>query len=231
MGTALSRGAPGAASDRTAVRRLPDKQVLDVAARDAVLAAALTGTVAVVDGEQPYGVPVAVAPDRDPVTGEARVLVHGSTGSRLFRLLAGGAPACLTVTLVDGLVLARSQFESSMHYRCVMVLGCMTAVDDEDKARALRVLTEHLMPGRSEDARAASRKESAATRLLAMPLTEWSLKVSCGEPEDAAEDLDRPVWAGVVPLERRWGTPRPAADLRLPVPVPDYVGTWSADRA
>jgi uncharacterized protein len=218
-------------TDRTRVRRLPDKQVADVAARDAVLAAALTAHVAVVDDGQPYAVPVAVAPDRDPATGQDRLLVHGSTGSRLFRLLAGGAPACLTVTLVDGLVLARSQFESSMHYRCVMVLGRMTPVPDDDRPRALQVLTEHLMPGRSADARPASRKESAATHLLAMPLTEWSLKVSDGEPEDDPADLDRPVWAGVVPLRRVWGEPRAAADLARPFPVPDYVGTWVEGRS
>lgn len=224
MGTALT------VSEATRVRQGPDKQVTGALARDAVLSAALTGTVAVVDRNQPYGLPVAVAPDRDPATGEQRVLLHGSTGSRLFRLLADGAPVCLTVTLIDGLVLARSQFESSMHYRCVMVLGCCEAVVGEAKTRGLQVLTEHLMPGRSADARAASRKELAATHLLSLPLTEWSLKVSAGEPDDGAADLDRPVWAGVVPLHHGWGEPRPAADLVHGVAVPAYVYGWAQGR-
>lgn len=223
-------GAP-ATSERTRVRRSPEKQQHDVAARDAVLAAALTGVVAVVDDGQPFALPVAVAPDADPATGAARLLVHGSTGSRLFRLLATGAPACLTVTLLDGLVLARSQFESSMHYRSVVVLGRFAPVAADDTARALTVLTEHLMPGRSADARAASRKEAAATLVLAVGLDEWSLKVSAGEPDDDPADLDRPVWAGVVPMHHVWGEPRPAADLRAPLPVPAYVGRWPEGRA
>lgn len=213
------------------MRRLPDKQRHDVAARDAVLDAALTGVVAVSDDGQPFALPVAVARDTDPATGAARLLLHGSTGSRLFRLLAAGAPACLTVTLLDGLVLARSQFESSMHYRCVMVLGACTPVAVDDTHRALTVLVEHLMPGRSADARPASAKEAAGTLLLAMPLEEWSLKVSDGDPDDEAADLDRPVWAGVVPLRHVWGAPRPAGDLRVDAPVPAYVGAWPEGRA
>lgn len=217
--------------DRTRVRRAPEQQDRDVAARDAVLAAALTGVVAVVDDGQPFALPVAVAPDTDPATGSARLLVHGSTGSRLFRLLAAGTPACLTVTLLDGLVLARSQFESSMHYRCVVVLGRAAPVPADDAPRALHVLTEHLMPGRTADARPASRKETAATLLLAFGLDEWSLKVSAGDPEDDQADLDREVWAGVVPLRQVWGEPRPAPDLRHRLPVPAYVGAWPEGRA
>ena len=222
---------PTPTTDRTRVRRAPHKQQDDVAARDAVLAAALTGVVAVVDDGQPFALPVADAPDTDPATGAARLLVHGSTGSRLFRLLAAGAPACLTVTLLDGLVLARSQFESSMHYRCVVALGTFEAVPAEDTARALHALTEHLMPGRTADARPASRKETAATLLLALPLREWSLKVSAADPDDDPADLDRPVWAGVVPLRQVWGEPRPAPDLREALPVPGYVGAWPEGRA
>lgn len=218
-------------TDRTRVRRAPHKQQGDVGARDAVLAAALTGVVAVVDDGQPFALPVAVAPNTDPATGRARLLVHGSTGSRLFRLLAAGAPACVTVTLLHGLVLARSQFESSMHYRCVVALGTFEPVPADDTARALQVLTEHLMPGRSADARPASRKETAATLLLALPLAEWSLKVSAADPDDDPADLDRPVWAGVVPLRQVWGEPRPAPDLRAPLPVPGYVGAWPEGRA
>ena len=206
------------------MRRLPEKQVHDRAALDRVLDAALVGHVAVVDDGQPYVLPVAVARDGD------RLLLHGSTASRLFRALAAGAPTCLTVTLVDGLVLARSQFESSMHYRSAMVLGRCTVLEGEEKERALLVLTEHVMPGRTADARAAAPKELRATTVLALPLVEWSLKVADGPPDDAEDDLDRPVWAGTVPLQRTWGVPVPAPDLRVEAPVPGYVSSWPSDR-
>jgi nitroimidazol reductase NimA-like FMN-containing flavoprotein (pyridoxamine 5'-phosphate oxidase superfamily) len=203
---------------------LPEKQVHDRDVLDRLLDAALVAHVAVVDGDQPYVLPVAVARDGD------RLIVHGSTASRLFRALAGGAPTCLTATLVDGLVLARSQFESSMHYRSAMVLGRCTVLEGEEKARALVRLTEHLMPGRSADAREASAQELRATTVLSLPLTEWSIKVSDGPPDDADSDLERPVWAGTVPLHRTWGAPAPAPDLRVAVPVPAYVGTWTSGR-
>ena len=207
---------------RTTVRRLPDKQVHDRAVLDAVLDAARVAHVAVVDGEgRPYVLPVAHARDGD------RVLFHGSTGSRLFRGLATGAPTCLTVTLVDGLVAARSTFESSMHYRSAMVLGTATPVADVDKPHALQVLTDHLMPGRWADARHPNAKELAATLVLALPLDEWSVKVSDGPPDDDESDLDRPVWAGVVPVRAAWGEPVDAPDLRGRHPVPDYVRGWT----
>jgi hypothetical protein len=101
-------------------------------------------------------------------------------------------------------------------------------LDGREKAAALRALTEHLMPGRGADAREASAKELGATTVLALPLDEWSVKVSDGPPDDAEDDLDRPVWAGVVPLQRGWGEPVAAPDLRFDLPVPAYVGTWPA---
>jgi uncharacterized protein len=207
---------------RTTVRRLPDKQVTDRVVLDAVLDAARVAHVAVVDGEgRPYVLPVAHARDGD------RVLFHGSTGSRLFRGLAAGAPTCLTVTLVDGLVAARSAFESSMHYRSAMVLGTASVVAGDDVLGALEVLTEHLMPGRWADARHPNAKELAATLVLALPIEEWSVKVSDGPPDDAAEDLDRPVWAGTVPMGVTWGEPVDAPDLRGGHPVPGYVRAWT----
>jgi nitroimidazol reductase NimA-like FMN-containing flavoprotein (pyridoxamine 5'-phosphate oxidase superfamily) len=208
--------------DRTRVRRLPEKQVTDRAVLDAVLDAARVAHVAVVDeAGRPYVVPVAQARDGDSV------LFHGSTGSRLFRGLATGAPTCLTVTLLDGLVVARSTFESSMHYRSAMVLGVATPVPDDDKPRALEVLTEHLMPGRWADARHPNAKELAQTMVLSLPLDEWSVKVSDGPPDDEPADLDRPVWAGVVPMQVSWGEPVGAPDLRGEHPVPRYVRRWT----
>ena len=212
-----------AAPERTRVRRLPEKQVEDRTVLDAVLDAGRVAHVAVLDEQgQPYVVPVAYGRDRDAV------LIHGSTASRLFRTLADGAATCLTVTLLDGLVLARSLFESSMHYRSAMVLGTAHPLDGAEKVAGLRVITEHLMPGRWEDARPPSRKELAATLVLSLPLAEWSVKVSDGAPDDAAEDLALRHWAGVVPVTQVLGEPRPAADLAPGLDVPEYVATWTA---
>jgi uncharacterized protein len=157
------------------------------------------------------------------------VLFHGSTASRLFRSLSAGAHTCLTVTLYDGLVLARSTFESSMHYRCAMVLGRAAPVDNSAKLQALEAITEHLMPGRWVDARHPNSKELAATLVLELPLVEWSVKVSNGPPDDAVEDLARDVWAGVVPVRETYGAPQPAPDLRPGMPLPGYVGSWGAE--
>jgi hypothetical protein len=209
-------------TDRTTVRRLPEKQVRDRPVLDAVLDAGRVAHVAVRDEDgQPYVVPVAYARDGDTV------LFHGSTASRLFRGLADGAPTCLTVTLLDGLVAARSVFESSMHYRSAMVLGTAVVLTGDDKLRALEKVSEHLMPGRWADARQPNRKELAATLVLSLPLDEWSLKVSDSPPDDAAEDLDLPVWAGVLPLREVAGAPVPAPDLRGAPPLPAYVGEWA----
>ncbi|HUW17658.1 MAG TPA: pyridoxamine 5'-phosphate oxidase family protein, partial [Actinomycetes bacterium] len=169
---------------------------------------------------QPFVVPVGYARDGD------QVLFHGSTASRLFQGLAAGQPTCLTVTLLDGMVLARSTFESSMHYRAVMVLGSCTTLTGPDKERALEVITEHLLPGRWVDARHPSKKEQAATLVLALPLDEASVKIAAGPPDDIPEDVDRPIWAGVVPIIEQFGPPEDAPDLVDPFPVPEYVKRW-----
>jgi uncharacterized protein len=213
MGTAISR---------TTVRRLPEKQVRDRAALHAVLDAGRVAHVAVHDEQsQPYVVPVAYARDGDDV------LFHGSTASRLFRGLAAGAPTCLTVTVLDGLVLARSLFESSMHYRSAMVLGSCTVLTGEAKVAGLERISEHLMPGRWADARQPNRKELAATLALSLPLDEWSVKVSAGPPDDAEEDLELPVWAGILPLYEGYGEAEPAPDLRPGLELPSYVRDWT----
>jgi nitroimidazol reductase NimA-like FMN-containing flavoprotein (pyridoxamine 5'-phosphate oxidase superfamily) len=154
------------------------------------------------------------------------VLFHGSTGSRLFRALAAGAPTCLTVTLLDGLVVARSLFNSSMRYRSAMVLGRCVVLDGDAKAEALDRISDHLMPGRRAEAREPNAKETAATLVLALALEEASVKVSAGDPDDEPADLDRPVWAGVVPMAESFGAPVDAPDLREGHGVPDYVLGW-----
>ena len=134
------------------------------------------------------------------------------------------------MTIVDGLVVARSQFESSMHYRSAMLLGSFRALDGEAAADALAVLAGRLLPGLS-GARPPSGQELRATSVLAMPIRAWSLKVSSGAPDDGPGDLDRPVWAGVVPLHHTWGEPVPAPDLADGIAVPAALAAWPAGRA
>jgi nitroimidazol reductase NimA-like FMN-containing flavoprotein (pyridoxamine 5'-phosphate oxidase superfamily) len=222
--TAQSFDAPGS-TDRTRVRRLSEKAVNDRRVLHAVLDAGLVAHVAVVDEGQPYVLPVAYAR-----RGE-QVLFHGSTGSRLFRLLESGQQTCLTVTLLDGLVLARSAFESSMNYRSAMVIGIARRLTGDDELDALHVITEHLLPGRWDEARQPSRKERAATMMLAIDLAEASVKVGTGGPTDDPEDLADPtlmrLWAGHVPIAEVFGEPIPD-DLCPPgTPVPAYVGRWA----
>jgi hypothetical protein len=200
---------------RTQVRRLPEKAVSDVAALHAVLDAGMVGHAAVVEDGQPFVVPLAYARDGE------RLLLHGSTGSRLLRALAAGAPTCFTVTLLDGLILARTAFESSMRYRSAMVLGRCTVLAGADAQLGLQRLTERLTPGRWEHLRPPSRKELAATTIVALGLSEWSLKISDGFPDDLDDDLDWPVWAGVVPLSQEWGMPLSSPDMRGDFPPPN----------
>ena len=200
-------------TDRTRVRRLPEKTRTDRAALDEVLDSALVAHVAIVDDGQPYALPMACARDGE------RLLVHGSTGSRLMRAMAAGAAVCVTVTHLDGLVLARSAFNSSMQYRSAMILGSARPVADQ--LEGLRVLTEHLIPGRWDILRAPTAKELAATMVLEIPLTQWSVKISDSPPEDEPEDLDAAVWAGVIPLTVSRGAAVPAPDLRFDLPAPD----------
>ena len=209
---------------RTEVRRLPQKQVTDLAIVHQVLDAALVAHVAVPQEHRLAVIPVGMARDGD------RLLIHGSTGSQAFRTLATGVETCATITLLDGIVVARSQFESSMHYRCVMLFGSFAPVPDQERADALAVMSRHLLPGLT-GARTPSPKELAATSVLALPLTEWSLKVSASPPDDEDSDLDRPVWAGVVPLRHTWDTPVSAPDLNNGLPSPAALRDWPEGRA
>lgn len=215
------------ATPRTRVRRQPDLAAYDKATIEAILDAGLVGHLGIVSDPasdtagdpQPYVLPVGYARVGDAV------LVHGSTASRLFRT-AAAAPVCLTVTLLDGMVFARSVFNSSMNYRSVVVLGRAEQVADEDKNEALRLLSERLTPGHWTSVRQPSAQELKATMVLRLPLTEATAKVSAGPPEDDAEDLASGLWAGVVPVEQLWGRPEPAPEVRPGQPVPAYVQRW-----
>ena len=177
---------------------------------------------------------VGFAVDGKPVvipTGYARVddklYIHGSQASRMLRTLAGGVDACVTVTLLDGLVLARSAFHHSMNYRSVVVFGRATLVEDpEEKMTALIALSEHIIRGRWNDVREPTDVEMKLTTVLCVPLEEASAKIRTGPPLDDEEDYALPMWAGVVPLKLTAG--EPIADPRLPegTPVPDYAKNY-----
>jgi nitroimidazol reductase NimA-like FMN-containing flavoprotein (pyridoxamine 5'-phosphate oxidase superfamily) len=200
-------------TDRTTVRRLPEKASHDLDQLYALLDEATVAHIGLVDDGQSYVIPMACARHHDTL------LIHGSTGSRLMRLMTEGASICATVTALDGLVVARSAFNSSMNYRSAMIFGIAEPVPDQ--LEGLRVLTEHLLPGRWDILREPTRKELAATSVLALPLREWSLKISDGPPEDEPEDLEQRVWAGVVPLTLTAGEPIAAPDMRFDLPAPD----------
>ncbi|MET9518081.1 pyridoxamine 5'-phosphate oxidase family protein [Streptomyces sp. NPDC002994] len=158
-----------------------------------------------------------------------RLYVHGSTGSRPLRMAGQADPGlavCLTVTHVDGLVLARSAFHHSINYRSVVVHGIAHEVIDEAERRtALDALVDHVVPGRSYDSRPANTKELAATAVIRLDLEEVSAKVRTGGPNDEPEDASLPHWTGVVPLTRGYGAPIPAADLDPAITLPDYLTT------
>jgi nitroimidazol reductase NimA-like FMN-containing flavoprotein (pyridoxamine 5'-phosphate oxidase superfamily) len=200
------------------VRRLAHHQVHDRDTLCAVLDAGRVAHVAVVDDGQPLVVPLAYARDGDTL------LVHGSTGSRAFRLLANGAATCVTVTLLDGYVLARAAFEMSMRYRSAMVLGRFSPLTEaDDKLAALIRVSDHSVPGRWDELRPPTRKELAATAVLSLPLAEWSVKVNDGWPTDEGDDVLRPVWAGVLPVAATVGAPLDAPDVVAGVSVPAYL--------
>lgn len=215
--------APGSTA-RTRVHRIPDRAVHDREALHAVLDAGLVAHVAVIDDGQPFIIPVAYA------RRGGSVLFHGSTASRLMRRLGEGQPTCLTVTLLDGLVLARSAFESSMNYRSVLVLGTARRLTGDDELDALRVISDHLLPGRWADIRPPAPQERKATMVLELPLDECSVKIRTGGPEDLPEDLSDPVlsgvWAGWVPIEESFGEPVASDDCHSGTPVPPYIRDW-----
>jgi nitroimidazol reductase NimA-like FMN-containing flavoprotein (pyridoxamine 5'-phosphate oxidase superfamily) len=205
-------------TERTTLRRLPERASYDRATVHAILDEGFICHVGFVVDGQPYVIP----------TGYARVdetiYLHGSTGSRLG--LRPDMDVCVTVTLLDGLVLARSAFHHSMNYRSVMALGRTRAVRDPEKEAALRALVEHIVPGRGDEVRGGDRRELAATAVLALPLDEVSAKVRTGEPKDDEEDYDLPYWAGVLPLALAPGRPVPDPRLTPGIAVPPHVSRW-----
>jgi nitroimidazol reductase NimA-like FMN-containing flavoprotein (pyridoxamine 5'-phosphate oxidase superfamily) len=212
-----------APSPRSRVRRAPSRADYDRATIDAILDEGLVAHLGFAVDGQPYVIPTLHARSGDTV------YVHGSAASRMVRTLASGTPVCLTVTLLDGLVLARSAFHHSMNYRSVVVLGQARLVEgDAERREALRVFTDRLVPGRWDEVRPPSRQELKGTQVLALTLDEASAKLRRGGPVDDDEDYALDVWAGVVPLTLRRGAPEPDERLRDGIAPSEAVLGWAA---
>lgn len=204
---------------KTTLKRLPARGSYDRALIHAIIDEALTCHVGFVVEGQPFVIPTIHARIGDAV------YVHGSAASRMLRTLRDGVDACVTITVLDGLVLARSAFHHSMNYRSVVVFGRATAVTgDDEKRRVLDALVEHVCRGRSAEVRKPNEAELKQTLVLRLPIEEASAKVRSGPPVDDEDDYALPVWAGVLPLSLRPGLPM--RDERSVAQLPDYVSAY-----
>jgi uncharacterized protein len=210
---------------RTRVVREPHRGIYDRATAYQILDEGLICHVGFIIDGQPFVIPTGYGRKED------HLYIHGSAASRMLRNLEQGIPVCVTVTLLDGLVLARSIFNHSMNYRSVVVLGTAVAVNDpQEKLDALRALSEHILPGRWADVRQPNERELKATLVMRLPIEEFSAKVRAGPPIDDEEDYAFPTWAGVIPMTL---VPvEPVADPRLSVQMtlPQYVRNYSRRR-
>jgi nitroimidazol reductase NimA-like FMN-containing flavoprotein (pyridoxamine 5'-phosphate oxidase superfamily) len=211
---------------RTTLKRLPKRGSYDRETIEAILDEGFICHVGFVADGKPIVIP----------TGYARVgdglIIHGSQASRMLRTLEQGVDVCVTVTLIDGLVLARSAFHHSMNYRSVVVFGRATLVEDPgEKIAALRALSEHMIPGRWDEVREPTEQELKQTTVLSLPLTEASAKVRTGPPLDNEEDYELPVWAGVIPLGLVAGEPNADPRLSSKSEAPGYARKYDRSRA
>ncbi|KVG19199.1 pyridoxamine 5'-phosphate oxidase family protein [Burkholderia ubonensis] len=204
-------------SARTRIRRISKLGRYDRATLHAIVDAAYVCHVAFADEHGVHCIPTACWRDGD------HLYIHGSNGSRMLKLATDGAQVCVTITHLDGLVLARSAFEHSMNYRSAVIYGAFDAVEGEAKAAALDTFLERLAPGRSREVRPGDANELAATTVLRIPLEEAACKVRSGGPEDGEDDLSLPVWAGVLPLALQ--PQAPVVDA-APTGTPEYVKQW-----
>jgi len=209
-------------TERTRLKRLPKRGHFDRETVYGILDEGFICHVGFAAEGQPFVIPTGYARDGD------KLYIHGSQASRMLRTVSAGIDVCLTVTIVDGLVLARSAFHHSMNYRSVVVFGRATLVEDrEEKLAALLALSEHFIRGRWADVREPTDEELIMTTVLSLPLVEASAKVRTGPPLDDEEDYSMPVWAGVIPLRLEAG--EPIKDPRLPdgIEAPDYARDYS----
>jgi uncharacterized protein len=209
-------------TERTRIYRKPGRGSYDRELIHSILDEALTCHVGFVQDGQPFVIPTIHARD-----GETLYL-HGAKGNRMLKALIDGTPCCVTVTLVDELVLARAALHHSLNYRSVMVLGeAREVTEPAEKERALRTVVEHIASGRAEEVRGADETDLRSTRVLWIPIDEASAKVRTGPPIDEDADLELPYWAGQLPLTQGTGDPIPAPDLAGDPAVPDSVKSWS----
>jgi uncharacterized protein len=202
----------------TTLTRMHDRAVTDRAEVDRLLDDTVLAHIGMVDDTgSAVVIPTGIARDGD------HILIHGSTGSGWMRGVAAGRQVCVTVTDLNGIVVARSSFESSFRYRSAVLFGTFAQLSGSDASRALDVIIEHFLPGRRAEIRGTSRRELAATMVLAMPIQDWSLKISGSWPTDPADDVAGSTWAGVIPFHVQYGDPLPAPDLRAGIPVPASV--------
>lgn len=210
-----------APSPRVRVRRHHERGRYDRSVIDGILDEALICHAGFVVDNQPYVIPTIHARDGD------RLYLHGSAASRMLRTLKGGIPACVSVTIVDGLVFARSAFDHSINYRSVVVLGRAREVTDEaEKVNALRTIAEHIAPGRWDEVRPPAPPEIKQTTVLVMGLEEASAKVRSGPPKDEEDDLDLPVWAGELPIRMAAGEPVDDPSLAPGIARPPWLDTY-----
>jgi nitroimidazol reductase NimA-like FMN-containing flavoprotein (pyridoxamine 5'-phosphate oxidase superfamily) len=208
---------------RATVRRLPQRGAYDSETVNAILDAGFLAHVGFCIGGQPFVIPTLYGRSPD-AAGRDRLYLHGSAASRMLRELSTGVPACVTVTHVDGIVLARSAFHHSMNYRSVVAFGTARKIEDiQGKAEALRVISDHLIAGRWEEVRNPTAKELKATSVLEFTIEEASAKIRSGPPLDEEEDYALPVWAGVVPFHLRAAAPVRDPRLANDVAIPEHV--------
>lgn len=208
-------------SERSRVRQARERGSYDRATAYSIIDEALICHAGFSLDGQPFVIPMLHARDGD------RLLLHGAVASRFQQRTSAGLELCVTVTLLDGLVLARSTFHHSANYRSVMVFGTARVITEAgEKGRALERLVEHVVPGRSAHARSGNRKELNATGVIELPIDEFSIKSRTGMPADAAGDLELPVWAGVLPLDLAVGTPQADEHTPSDIQPPDYVTAY-----
>lgn len=207
---------------RTTLKRLPKRGSYDIETVNGILDEGFVCHIGFVVDGQPFVIPTAYGRSGD------RLYIHGSAASRMARTLSGGVPVCVTVTLVDGLVLARSAFHHSINYRSVVIFGNARPVEDPaEKNEALRIFTEHLIPGRWDQVREPNEQELRATEVLSLDLSEASAKIRTGPPIDDEEDMNIEVWAGVIPLNMALQSPVADPALKPGIDPPDYVVNYS----
>ncbi|MGI9036998.1 MAG: pyridoxamine 5'-phosphate oxidase family protein [Pyrinomonadaceae bacterium] len=214
-----------AVTGKTKLRRLPKRGSYEVETIYKILDEGFVAHVGFAANGQTFVIPTGYARSGD------NLLIHGSSVSRMMRALSEEIEICVSVTLIDGLVLARSAFHHSMNYRSVVVFGAAKIITDEnEKMEALRLFTEHIVPNRWREVRPPTTNELKATTVLALPLTEASAKIRTGNPVDDEEDYAMNVWAGVLPAAMNFGEPIPDAQLSREIEPPDYIANYRRPR-